>query len=137
MNRHTPRLPFVAVGDHRDLDEHALSAHCVVRIRLYGNEAVRIDDIRGDVAATADGEVVFKNLRITGPLPRLLAAFEMMAALVSDAIDNPDVWDAVPGRRRRQGKSVDDWGPFVTTLERSHLRAVDDRYLRRRRCDPV
>ncbi len=121
-----PRAYRRDVGDHRDLDEHDLSAHCVVRIRIYGNETVRIGDIRDDVAATADAEVVLKNLRISGPLPRLLAAFETMAALVSDAIDNPDAWDSVPDRRFRQGKSLDDWGPFVTSLERPRLRKVED-----------
>ncbi len=122
----TPPCLRRVMGDHRDLNELDLSAHCLVKIRIYGNETVRIADIRGDVAATADAEVVLKNLRITGPLPRLLAAFQTMAALGSEAIHNPDAWDSVPDRRFRQGKRLGDWGPFVTSLERPRLRTVED-----------
>jgi hypothetical protein len=91
------------VGDHRDLDEHELAAHCVVRMHLYGNERIRIADIRGDLPATAHAEIAIKNLRIAGSVPTLLAVFEAMALLLSEAIENPDSWDSVPARGVRHG----------------------------------
>jgi hypothetical protein len=59
-------------------------------------------------------------------LTDLLSAFETMAAVSRDAIENPDRWDLVPSRAARtQSSAKQGWGPFGRTASLRRLRSIN------------
>lgn len=91
-----------------DLDEHDLGAHCGLRITLYGNESVRVSDLRGEAGDGSAWMVVdLKNLAITGRLSSLRALGAALVDVCDQAMAHPEEWSSVPARRARAGLEVD------------------------------
>lgn len=102
-----------------DLDEHDLGAHCSLRFTLYGNESLRVQDLRGDPGGDAAWMIVeLKNLTLTGRMSSIRALGEAIIALCDQAEQRPEDWPDLPAHRARAGTTVDPLhSPFLARLE--------------------
>lgn len=102
-----------------EFDEHDLGAHCGVRFTLYGNESLRVQDLRGEPGDSSAWMVVdLKNLTLTGRMSTLRALGEALVAICDDAAARPDDWSDVPAWRARAGNPTDPLcSPFEARLE--------------------
>ncbi len=102
-----------------DLDEHDLGAHCGLRFTLFGNESLRVQDLRGEPGDPSAWMVVdLKNLTLTGRMSTLRALGEALVAICDDAAARPDDWSDVPAWRARAGNATDPLrSAFVASLD--------------------
>lgn len=85
-----------------ELDEHDLGAHSQHLFRLYGGETVRVADLRGEPwSENLDVTVKFLNIELNGRLSTLRDFAEALTAVLEDAVDQPQLWPEVPGRKAR------------------------------------
>lgn len=94
------------------LDEHDLSAHGIMSVRVYGYEPVSVLSIRGDDPDACDCTVALKHLRLSGSPKALLAAFEAACRVLKEAVAHPELWDQLVTRRVAKGLPDDDETPI-------------------------
>lgn len=102
-----------------DLNEHDLGAHCSLRFTLFGNESLRVQDLRGEPGDPSAWMVVeVKNLTLTGRMSTLRALGEALVTLCDEAKARPDDWADVPAWRARTGDAAEPLrSAFVARLD--------------------
>ena len=90
-----------------------------MRFTLFGNESLRVQDLRGEPGDSSAWMVVdLKNLTLTGRMSTLRALGEALVAICDDAAARPDDWSDVPAWRARAGNPTDPLcSPFEARLE--------------------
>lgn len=111
------------------LDEHDLSAHGIMMVRLYGYEPVSVTDIRGDDPDACDCTLSIKQLRLVGSPKVLLATLESARHVLEDVIEHPERWDQSFARKLRknlESEDVEPVSPFWALPALDNERPPDD-----------